>query len=156
MPCYWLHCQHGFSLQDCAKHHDAKVALAETIYMHEYYASSNHCCHAQLDSLTCCMTHSAFPHRLERPIVLYNERRRYYTLLLHVDTVANDVASVAVATSPSPYGPFVLQRVFKPDGLGSYDLTAVQEPGGDAYLVSRTTSQLYWLVGNDAVASCTL
>eukprot|EP00877_Chromochloris_zofingiensis_P007339 jgi/Chrzof1/2859/Cz12g01150.t1 len=75
------------------------------------------------------------PYRIERPKVIYDSTRRYYVLLFHLDTANYSLSSVGVAVAVSPYGPFVFQHSFQPDGLSSRDMTVAMDDNGTAYLV---------------------
>ena len=78
---------------------------------------------------------------LERPKVYYNARNRQYVMYMHLDgprrgaTHGYHFASVGVATSSSPTGPFVFQRAFRPLGKESRDIGQFIDDDGTAYLI---------------------
>eukprot|EP00897_Mesotaenium_endlicherianum_P009028 jgi/Mesen1/8153/ME000438S07257 len=89
-----------------------------------------------------------FRNVLERPKVLFNKRTKQYVMWAHVDSADYKVASVGVATSGSPEGPFEYLGKFRPWGGESRDFTVFQDPDdgdGAAFLVcsSEMNSELH-------------
>ncbi|XP_073157756.1 uncharacterized protein [Henckelia pumila] len=73
---------------------------------------------------------------VERPRVIYNERSGKYVMWIHVDDVAYTKASVGVAVSDSPAGPFEYLSSRRPNGFDSRDMTVFQDDDGiGAYLI---------------------
>ncbi|GMH24050.1 hypothetical protein Nepgr_025893 [Nepenthes gracilis] len=72
---------------------------------------------------------------LERPKVIYNENTRKYVMWMHVDSANYTKASVGVAVSDSPTGPFNYLHSKRPHGCDSRDMTVFQDDDGVAYLV---------------------
>ncbi|GBG83273.1 hypothetical protein CBR_g36888 [Chara braunii] len=72
---------------------------------------------------------------LERPKVIFNERTEQFVMWMHMDNGTYDKASVGVATSSSPEGPFEYLGSFRPNGQESRDMTVFQDDDGSAYLV---------------------
>jgi hypothetical protein len=80
-------------------------------------------------------THDLHPRNvLERPKVLFNAKTRKFVLWAHVDAPGYMKASVGVAVSDSPCGPFEYLRCFQPCGQESRDMTVWQDSNGSAYL----------------------
>ncbi|XBI65849.1 uncharacterized protein LOC125544937 isoform X2 [Triticum urartu] len=71
---------------------------------------------------------------LERPKVIYNDRTRQYVMWMHVDDGNYTKASVGVAVSRSPTGPFSYLYSFRPHGFDSRDMTIFKDDDGMAYL----------------------
>lgn len=81
---------------------------------------------------------------VERPKVLYNEKTGKYVMWMHIDDRTYRKASVGVAVSDTPGGPFEYIRSFRPCGVESRDMTLFQDADGSAYVVyssdqNRTT-----------------
>ncbi len=77
---------------------------------------------------------------LERPKVIYNSSTGKYVMWMHIDNSSYSKASVGVAVSDSPLGPFVYQGSFRPLGMDSRDMTVFQDDDGSAYLIFATNS----------------
>jgi len=79
--------------------------------------------------------------KLERPKVFYNVRTRKFVLYMHLDGVAHgsdrdySFASVGVALSNKPAGPFKFIRAFRPLGDESRDIGQFIDDDGTAYLI---------------------
>lgn len=71
----------------------------------------------------------------ERPKVIYCEKTGKFVLWMHIDDKTYQMASVGVAVSDSPVGPFVLKTVIRPNGQESRDMTVFKDDDGVAYLV---------------------
>ncbi|TVU36305.1 hypothetical protein EJB05_18235 [Eragrostis curvula] len=71
---------------------------------------------------------------LERPKVIYNDRTGKYVMWMHVDDANYTKASVGVAVSNSPTGPFTYLYSFRPHGFESRDMTIFKDEDGTAYL----------------------
>ncbi|XP_057415168.1 uncharacterized protein LOC130710033 [Lotus japonicus] len=72
---------------------------------------------------------------LERPKVIYNEKTRKYVMLMHVDNANYTKASVGIAVSDRPYGPFEYLGSERPHGYESRDMTVFKDEDGVAYLI---------------------
>jgi beta-xylosidase len=72
---------------------------------------------------------------LERPKVIYNETTRKFVMWLHVDNSVYSLASIGVAESDRPEGPFRLIAHFRPNGNESRDMTIFKDVDGSAYLI---------------------
>lgn len=74
---------------------------------------------------------------IERPKVLFNAETGRYVMWMHWEN-GNDYldAHAAVASSPSPDGPFVYHGSFRPVGHMSRDCTLFQDDDGTAYFIS--------------------
>ncbi|XP_031109104.1 uncharacterized protein LOC116013467 isoform X1 [Ipomoea triloba] len=72
---------------------------------------------------------------LERPKVIYNERTGKYVMWMHIDDTNYTKASVGVAISDSPTGPFDYLYSIRPHGFDSRDMTIFKDDDGKAYLV---------------------
>ncbi|CAM0882898.1 unnamed protein product [Alopecurus aequalis] len=71
---------------------------------------------------------------LERPKVIYNDRTGQYVMWMHIDDANYTKASVGVAVSNSPTGPFTCLHSFRPHGFDSRDMTIFKDDDGMAYL----------------------
>ncbi|XP_027112377.1 uncharacterized protein [Coffea arabica] len=71
---------------------------------------------------------------LERPKVIYNEKTRKYVMWMHIDDANYTKASVGIAISSSPTGPFVYLYSKSPHGFDSRDMTIFKDGDGIAYL----------------------
>ena len=71
----------------------------------------------------------------ERPKVIYCEKTGKFVLWMHIDDKSYQMASVGVAVSDSPTGPFVLKTVKRPNGQESRDMTVFKDDDGKAYLI---------------------
>lgn len=82
---------------------------------------------------------------LERPKVIYNDRTEKYIMWMHIDDANYTKASVGVAMSNSPTGPFTYLYSFRPHGFESRDMTVFKDDDGMAYLFysSRDNTELH-------------
>lgn len=82
---------------------------------------------------------------LERPKVIYNEKTGKYLMWMHIDDANYTKASVGVAISDSPTGPFNYLYSKRPHGYDSRDMTLFKDDDGVAYLVysSDKNSELH-------------
>ncbi|KAL2613163.1 hypothetical protein R1flu_024855 [Riccia fluitans] len=82
---------------------------------------------------------------LERPKVIYNDRTKQYVMWMHVDNANYSKASVGVAVSSKPVGPFTYLRSMRPHNQDSRDMTLFKDDNEFAYLVysSRDNSELH-------------
>ncbi|CAN0863698.1 hypothetical protein LINGRAHAP2_LOCUS8765 [Linum grandiflorum] len=82
---------------------------------------------------------------LERPKVIYNDRTRKYVMWMHVDDTNYTKASVGIALSDYPTGPFDYLGSKRPHGYDSRDMTLFKDDDGAAYLVysSEDNSELH-------------
>lgn len=82
---------------------------------------------------------------LERPKVIYNDRTEKYIMWMHIDDANYTKASVGVAVSSSPTGPFTYLYSFRPHGCESRDMTVFKDDDGMAYLFysSRDNTELH-------------
>ncbi|MQM03759.1 hypothetical protein Taro_036548 [Colocasia esculenta] len=82
---------------------------------------------------------------LERPKVVYNDRTGQYVMWMHIDDVNYTKASVGVAVSNSPTGPFEYLYSQRPHGCESRDMTIFKDEDGKAYLIysSEDNSELH-------------
>ncbi|AEE54177.1 family 43 glycosylhydrolase [Haliscomenobacter hydrossis] len=80
---------------------------------------------------------------LERPKVFYNSKTKKYVMYMHLDggisgsknPFAYDFASVGVAISDKPTGPFTYVKAFRPLGKESRDIGQFIDDDGSAYLI---------------------
>lgn len=80
-------------------------------------------------------SHDLHPSKvLERPKVLHNPHTGQYVLFAHVDTADYRYASIGIATSDQPAGPYHYLGSVQPGGADSRDMTAFQDDDGTAYL----------------------
>ncbi|KAM0833300.1 hypothetical protein ACQ4PT_064341 [Festuca glaucescens] len=82
---------------------------------------------------------------LERPKVIYNDHTGKYVMWMHIDDANYTKASVGVAVSNSPTGPFTYLYSFQPHGFDSRDMTVFKDDDGMAYLFysSRGNTELH-------------
>ncbi|XP_042486439.1 uncharacterized protein LOC122066660 isoform X2 [Macadamia integrifolia] len=82
---------------------------------------------------------------LERPKVIYNDKTRKYVMWMHIDNVNYTKASVGVAISDHPVGPFEYLYSKQPHGFDSRDMTIFKDDDGMAYLIysSEDNSELH-------------
>lgn len=82
---------------------------------------------------------------LERPKVIYNDLTGQYVMWMHIDDVNYTKASVGVAVSDSPTGPFKYLYSKRPHGFDSRDMTVFKDEDGKAYLIysSEDNSELH-------------
>lgn len=82
---------------------------------------------------------------LERPKVIYNDKRGQYVMWMHIDDMNYTKASVGVAVSNSPTGPFNYLYSKRPHGFDSRDMTIFKDDDGVAYIVysSDDNSELH-------------
>ncbi|XP_077233824.1 arabinanase/levansucrase/invertase isoform X2 [Tasmannia lanceolata] len=82
---------------------------------------------------------------LERPKVIYNDQTEKYVMWMHIDDVNYTKASVGVAVSDSPTGPFKYLYSKRPHGFDSRDMTIFKDDDGKAYLIysSEDNSELH-------------
>ncbi|XP_002988515.2 uncharacterized protein LOC9638612 [Selaginella moellendorffii] len=72
---------------------------------------------------------------LERPKVIYNERSQQYVMWLHIDSANYTKASLGVAVSSRPEGPFEFLGSKQPHAFESRDMTVFKDEDGTAYVV---------------------
>lgn len=72
---------------------------------------------------------------LERPKVIYNEKNDQYIMWMHVDDSNYTRASVGVAISKTPTGPFTYLHSTRPNGYESRDMTIFKDDDLKAYLI---------------------
>ncbi|KAL0384150.1 UNVERIFIED_CONTAM: hypothetical protein Sradi_2809300 [Sesamum radiatum] len=72
---------------------------------------------------------------LERPKVIHNDKTRKYVMWMHVDDATYSKASVGIAVSDSPTGPFEYLHSQRPNGFDSRDMTVFKDDNGVAYLI---------------------
>ncbi|XP_045812170.1 uncharacterized protein LOC123906316 isoform X1 [Trifolium pratense] len=82
---------------------------------------------------------------LERPKVIYNEKTEKYVMWMHIDDANYTKASVGVATSDTPDGPFNYLGSHRPHGFESRDMTVFKDDDGAAYIIysSEDNSELH-------------
>lgn len=82
---------------------------------------------------------------LERPKVIYNDETGKYIMWMHIDDVNYTKASVGVAVSDSPTGPFEYLYSRRPHGFDSRDMSIFKDDDGKAYLIysSEDNSELH-------------
>ena len=69
----------------------------------------------------------------ERPKVIYDAAKRQYVMWFHFDGNRYTLAELGVAVSPSPTGPFVVQKHERPNGHESRDIGTVSYTHLDVY-----------------------
>ncbi|KAJ3702866.1 hypothetical protein LUZ61_006571 [Rhynchospora tenuis] len=72
---------------------------------------------------------------LERPKVIYNDLTKTYVMWMHIDNANYSKASVGVATSQNPTGPFQYLYSIQPHGCESRDMTIFKDDNRKAYLI---------------------
>ncbi|KAK6131898.1 hypothetical protein DH2020_034356 [Rehmannia glutinosa] len=72
---------------------------------------------------------------LERPKVIHNVRTGKYVMYMHIDDATYNKASVGIATSDSPTGPFEYLYSLRPNKFDSRDMTVFRDDNGTAYLI---------------------
>lgn len=82
---------------------------------------------------------------LERPKVFYNARSKKYIMYFHLDNASYQVASVGIAVSDEPGGPFTYVKSFRPLNFESRDIGQFIDDDGTPYLVfeSRPSKGFY-------------
>ncbi|GAF38732.1 hypothetical protein FC83_GL002002 [Agrilactobacillus composti DSM 18527 = JCM 14202] len=70
----------------------------------------------------------------ERPKVLYDAANQHFVMWCHYDTPDYKFAGNLVAVATGPTGPFQVQKVLRPNGKESRDMTLFQD-GDQAYLI---------------------
>ncbi|KAL8125019.1 uncharacterized protein LOC141719514 isoform X2 [Apium graveolens] len=82
---------------------------------------------------------------LERPKVIFNKQTSKYVMWMHIDDANYTKASVGVAVSDSPIGPFEYLYSKQPHGFESRDMTVFKDDDGMAYLIysSDDNSELH-------------
>ncbi|KAJ3673956.1 hypothetical protein LUZ60_005948 [Juncus effusus] len=72
---------------------------------------------------------------LERPKVIFNQKTQKYVMWMHIDNSNYSKASVGVATSQNPNGPFEYLYSFRPNNYESRDMTIFKDDDEKAYLI---------------------
>ncbi|CAH8268072.1 unnamed protein product [Arabidopsis lyrata] len=72
---------------------------------------------------------------LERPKVIYNSETGKYVMWMHIDDANYTKASVGVAISDNPTGPFDYLYSRSPHGFDSRDMTVYKDDDNIAYLI---------------------
>ncbi|KAG6398190.1 hypothetical protein SASPL_139645 [Salvia splendens] len=82
---------------------------------------------------------------LERPKVIYNDKTAKYVMWMHIDDANYTKASVGVAVSDSPTGPFDYLFSKRPHGFDSRDMSIFKDDDDVAYLIysSDDNSELH-------------
>ncbi|KAF8410231.1 hypothetical protein HHK36_002754 [Tetracentron sinense] len=82
---------------------------------------------------------------LERPKVVYNDKTGKYVMWMHIDDANYTKASVGIAISDYPTGPFDYLYSKRPHGFDSRDMTIFKDDNGVAYLIysSEDNSELH-------------
>ncbi|XP_073124945.1 uncharacterized protein [Henckelia pumila] len=82
---------------------------------------------------------------LERPKVIYNDKTGKYVMWMHIDDTNYTKASVGIAISEHPTGPFNYLYSIRPHGFDSRDMTIFKDDDGVAYLIysSDDNSELH-------------
>ncbi|PIA29345.1 hypothetical protein AQUCO_06000007v1 [Aquilegia coerulea] len=82
---------------------------------------------------------------LERPKVIYNDKTGKYVMWMHIDDANYTKASVGIAVSDYPTGPFDYLYSKQPHGYESRDMTIFKDDDGVAYLIysSEDNSELH-------------
>ncbi|XP_051127364.1 uncharacterized protein LOC127248860 isoform X2 [Andrographis paniculata] len=84
---------------------------------------------------------------LERPKVIYNDKTGKYVMWMHVDDTNYTKASVGIAISESPTGPFNYLYSKRPHGFDSRDMTLFKDNDGIAYLVYSSSNNTELHIG---------
>ncbi|KAL8044620.1 hypothetical protein ABFX02_08G057200 [Erythranthe guttata] len=82
---------------------------------------------------------------LERPKVIYNSKTAKYVMWMHIDDTNYTKASVGVATSSTPVGPFTYLHSKRPHNSDSRDMTIFKDDDNTAYIIysSDDNSELH-------------
>ncbi|KAI3972753.1 hypothetical protein MKX01_019411 [Papaver californicum] len=82
---------------------------------------------------------------LERPKVIYNDKTDKYIMWMHIDDANYTKASVGIAISETPVGPFEYLYSKQPHGFDSRDMTIFKDDSGIAYVIcsSEGNSELH-------------
>ncbi|KAB2094523.1 hypothetical protein ES319_A02G165100v1 [Gossypium barbadense] len=82
---------------------------------------------------------------LERPKVVFNAKTGKYVMWMHIDDANYTKASVGIAISDYPTGPFEYLRSQRPHGFDSRDMTIFKDDDGVVYLIysSQDNSELH-------------
>lgn len=82
---------------------------------------------------------------LERPKVIYNDHTGKYVMWMHIDDANYTKASIGVAISDSPHGPFVYLYSKRPHNCDSRDMTIFKDDDRKAYIIysSDDNSELH-------------
>ena len=83
---------------------------------------------------------------LERPKVIYNAKTKQYVMWMHIDIANYSKASVGIAISSTPVGPFTYLYSGQPHGYDSRDMTLFKDDeDGQAYIIysSEENSELH-------------
>lgn len=72
---------------------------------------------------------------LERPKVVYNQETKKYVMWMHIDDANYTKASVGIAISDHPIGPFKYLECKRPHGFDSRDMTIFKDDDGTAYII---------------------
>ncbi|KAI3934615.1 hypothetical protein MKW92_024806 [Papaver armeniacum] len=92
------------------------------------------------------MTHDLYKlNVLERPKVIYNDKTEKYIMWMHIDDANYTKASVGIAISETPVGPFEYLYSKQPHGFDSRDMTIFKDDSGIAYVIysSEGNSELH-------------
>ncbi|KAJ1697458.1 hypothetical protein LUZ63_005970 [Rhynchospora breviuscula] len=84
---------------------------------------------------------------LERPKVIYNSKTNQYVMWMHIDDGNYTKASVGVAVSKSPTGPFTYLYSMRPHGSDSRDMTLFEDDDGRAYLMYSARDNVDFHIG---------
>ncbi|XP_030474107.1 uncharacterized protein LOC115691565 isoform X1 [Syzygium oleosum] len=84
---------------------------------------------------------------LERPKVIYNEKTGKYVMWMHIDDANYTKASVGIATSDYPTGPFDYLYSKRPHGFDSRDMTIFKDDDGIAYVMYSSENNSVLHVG---------
>jgi hypothetical protein len=92
-------------------------------------------CGVVLPAVTDNESHDLFPTNvLERPKVVQCPATGKYVLYAHIDSPDYSKASLGVAVSDTPTGPFTYRHAFRPGGHDSRDMTLFQDTDGTTYV----------------------
>ncbi|KMZ55971.1 exo-beta-1,3-galactanase, family GH43 [Zostera marina] len=72
---------------------------------------------------------------LERPKVIFNDETSQYVMWMHIDNANYTKASIGVAVSEKPTGPFKYLYSKRPNGFDSRDMTIFKDDNGLGYLI---------------------
>ncbi|XP_078155229.1 uncharacterized protein LOC144551223 isoform X2 [Carex rostrata] len=94
------------------------------------------------------MTHDLYKTNVvERPKVIFNAKTNQYVMWMHIDDGNYNKASVGVAISNSPTGPFTYLYSMRPHGSDSRDMTLFKDDDGIAYLIYSSRENIDFHVG---------